>query len=121
MKSFRNLVLPLLLALVIGSSAYAEDPMAELTMGPTLPPGVYWAYYLGNPSAPYPCAYVPSSSCLIIVISAAGQNLNAVDNTVGPVATLAPSTNPAWKWQAVTTQESTMYMDPNPSHPPTGD
>lgn len=116
MKLLRTLMMPLL-ALAAGVSLYAEEPVLELSQA-SLPPGVYKAYYLGNPNATYPCAYVPANNCLIIVLNVAGQNLNATDNTIGPVAAVKPSTDPAWRWEAVTTQENRMFMDPAP---PTGD
>ena len=108
MKLLRKLVTPLLLALVAGVSAHAEDPTAEL-METNLPPGVYKAYYLGNPFATYPCGYVPANSCLIIVRNKMGQSL--MDDKIGPVISVKQSSDPAWRWEATTKEENTMYME----------
>ncbi len=109
MKSFRTFAMPLLLALAIGGTLHAEEPEAGL-MTTTLPPGVYPAYYMGNPTATHPCAYVPANNCLIIVLSAMGQTVGA-DNLLGPVTNVQPSTDPAWRWEAMTTEMNKLYYD----------
>lgn len=75
-----------------------QKSVVKTVKGPKLSAGVYHLFPCKiNPN--YPCCWVPSNGCILIVVKANLQEFTPGE-AIGPALNTRPSSDPAWIWEA---------------------